>query len=114
MDDGRRRRLPLKAIAKAGIRAAAIDHYERGVRRGDLNVTLVNDMSRQIQREIGDPTLTDEQIQMVVRAYAAKAEESARPERARQRRREWTLTILGLIGGALLSIPIGIWINNIS
>ncbi|MEU7891715.1 hypothetical protein AB0B45_02495 [Nonomuraea sp. NPDC049152] len=58
--------------------------------------------------------ISDEQVEKIAQALAAKAEAAALAERPRQRRREWMLLIVGLIGGALLSIPIGIWINSIS
>ncbi|OPG12326.1 hypothetical protein [Microbispora sp. GKU 823] len=68
-----------------------------------------------IRETVPDPrVLSDWQVNRIAQAVAAQAEEAARLERPRQRRREWMLLIVGLIAGALLSIPVGIWVNHIS
>ncbi|WP_433419766.1 hypothetical protein ACQP1V_06295 [Microtetraspora malaysiensis] len=58
--------------------------------------------------------MSDEQANKIARAAAAETEAAALAERPRQRRREWMLLLVGLIAGALVSIPIGIWVNSIS
>ncbi|MEV6160189.1 hypothetical protein AB0L53_58625 [Nonomuraea sp. NPDC052129] len=58
--------------------------------------------------------LSDIQIAKIAHAVVQQAENAARLERLRQRRREWTLLIIGAVIGGLLSIPIGIWVNSIS
>ncbi|MEV1000965.1 hypothetical protein [Nonomuraea sp. NPDC050202] len=54
--------------------------------------------------------ISDEQVAAITQAVAAQAE----AERPRQRRRKWMLLIIGLVTGALVSIPIGIVVNLIS
>lgn len=67
-----------------------------------------------VRQTLPEDALTDPQIDKLADALSARAEAAALAERPRQRRREWTLLIIGLIAGALLSIPIGIWVNSIS
>lgn len=68
-----------------------------------------------IRAAVPDPAvISDWQIDRIAQTIAIKAEEAARLERPRQRRREWALLLIGLVAGALLSIPIGIWVNSIS
>ncbi|MET8991354.1 hypothetical protein ABZW49_38380 [Nonomuraea wenchangensis] len=76
---------------------------------------LTERVARSVREAVPDPrVLTDWQVSQIAYAVAAQVEEAARLDRPRQRRRDWMLTIVGLIAGALLSIPIGIWINSIS
>ncbi len=63
---------------------------------------------------IPNPEISDAQIEKLAQALADKAEATARIERLHQRRRDWKLLIIGLIAGAVVSIPIGIWINIIT
>ncbi|MGR6915401.1 hypothetical protein ACU635_14245 [[Actinomadura] parvosata] len=84
-----------------------------------LVVTTVQALQERIaetvRETVPDPRLlSDWQVSHIAQAVAAQIEEAGRNERARQRRREWKLAIFSLIAGALISIPIGIWINNIS
>ncbi|MER5426555.1 hypothetical protein [Streptosporangium roseum] len=60
------------------------------------------------------PTMSLEEIEGIAKAVFARTEAAALAERPHQRRREWQLIIVSLLLGALLSIPIGIWINSIS
>jgi hypothetical protein len=60
------------------------------------------------------PEMSTEQVEKIAQAVFARIEAAALPVRRRQRRREWKLVIISLIASALLSIPIGIWINSIS
>ncbi len=76
---------------------------------------LSTQVAQSIRETVPDPkVLSDWQVSQIAQAVAYTVEEAARRERPRQRRREWMLTIVGLIAGALLSIPIGIWINSIT
>ncbi|MFG1966913.1 hypothetical protein [Nonomuraea sp. NPDC049028] len=76
---------------------------------------LSDRVARSIRETIPDPrVLSNWQVSQIAQAVTAQIEEAARLDRPRQRRREWMLTIVGLIAGALISIPIGIWINSIS
>ncbi|MET9245641.1 hypothetical protein [Nonomuraea sp. NPDC003709] len=60
------------------------------------------------------PEMSTEQVAKIAQAIVAQLEAAALPARRRQRRREWKLFIISLVASALLSIPIGIWINSIS
>ncbi|TMR91450.1 hypothetical protein [Nonomuraea basaltis] len=53
-------------------------------------------------------------VDKIADALAVRAQEAARLEVPRQRRREWVLLIIGVIAGALVSIPIGTWVSAIS
>ncbi|MGI5293177.1 hypothetical protein ACQEVF_59065 [Nonomuraea polychroma] len=76
---------------------------------------LPDRVAQSIRETVPDPrVLSDWQVSQIAQAVAATVEEAARLDRPRQRRREWMLLIVGLIAGALLSIPVGIWVNSIT
>ncbi|WP_336214442.1 hypothetical protein [Nonomuraea sp. LPB2021202275-12-8] len=84
-------------------------------RIGELIRSQDHDGIRDVVRKaLPETTLTDPQIDRLADALTARAEAAALVERPRQRRREWMLLIVGLMAGALVSIPIGIWINSIT
>ncbi|MEU8276481.1 hypothetical protein ACFYOK_35995 [Microbispora bryophytorum] len=65
-------------------------------------------------RDVLPPIVSDDHVEKIAAALAKKLEAAALAERPRQRRREWMLLLIGLIAGAILSMPIGIWVNSIS
>jgi hypothetical protein len=85
--------------------------------RADLRIArAVNNqvISTVIRTHMPDPPISDYHIHLIAQALANKIDEAAVQSKPRQRRREWILLLIGLIAGALLSIPVGIWVNSLS
>ncbi|AQZ62736.1 hypothetical protein BKM31_15860 [[Actinomadura] parvosata subsp. kistnae] len=87
----------------------------RTFRHLDLRSTVEPGLRDTIRDAVPDRSaISDEHIDKIAQAVAARAQAQALLDRPRQHRREWWLLLVGLVAGALVSVPIGIWINHIS
>ncbi|MEW1841099.1 hypothetical protein AB0392_24395 [Nonomuraea angiospora] len=97
-----------RAIFRAS-RCLERDFNQEAIGGASIGEAAISGMIRNASPEMGT-----EQVAKIAQAIVAQLEAAALPARRRQRRREWKLFIISLVASALLSIPIGIWINSIS